>query len=132
MRIFKDLLAPLAVIMLAGVLLYEHLSPRVVPAPDHAVNAVALGRTYAPVLISSYADAWLEAAKTLDEGKSIAEAQKTLQDTWKDARIKAFKAEVEPGFALVLPAGTEPSDATKRTQVAELWRSFARGLKGGR
>jgi hypothetical protein len=131
MRFLKEIFTPLAVLLLTGVLLYDHFSPRVLPVPDHAVNGAALGRAYSPLIVSTYADAWLAAAKCLDEGKSITEAQRTLQDTWKESRIKAFKAEVEPGFALVLPEGTEPSDPAKRSHVAELWRAFARGLKGG-
>jgi hypothetical protein len=132
MRFLKEYLTPLAMLVMSGVMLYDHLSPRVGPAPDPTVNGATLGRAYSSVLVSAYADGWLAAAKTLEEGKPVAEAQKALQDTWKDARVKAFKAEVQPGFSLVLPEGTEPTDASKRAQVAELWRAFAKGLKGGR
>jgi hypothetical protein len=82
-------------------------------------------------LLATYADAWLAAAKTLEEGKPIAEAQKTLQDAWKAARVKAFSEDVAPVFAVVLPEGTEPTSPDKRAQVIDLWRSFAKGLKGG-
>ncbi len=129
--VVKDWLTPLALVVMSGVMLHDHLSPQVVPAPAPAVNGVTLGRTYAPVLLAGYADAWVAAAKALDEGKSVSDAQKALQDTWKDARIKAFRQEVMPGFAVVLPEGTEPTDPVKRSQVADLWRSFAKGLKGG-
>lgn len=132
MRALKDFLTPLAIFALAGVLLYDRLAPRNDTPVDPTVNGAALGRAYGPVLVATYADAWIAAASTLDEGKSIAEAQKVLQDTWKDGRVKAFKADVQPGFALVLPEGTEPSDPAKRSQVSDLWRAFARGLKGGR
>ncbi len=132
MRILKEWLTPMALVVMSAVMLHDHFSPRVSPTPESTVNGATLGRAYAPVLLSTYADAWVAAAKTLEEGKSVSEAQKTLQDTWKDARVQAFKGDVLPGFSLVLPEGTEPSEATKRTQVAELWRAFAKGLKGGR
>ena len=132
LRGVKDYLTPFAVLTLAGVILYEHLTPQGGPAPSPTVNGVALGKAYAPTLASTYADAWDVAAKTLEDGKTVAEAQKALQDAWRDARVKAFRAEVLPGFGVVLPEGTEPTDPAKRAQVAELWRSFAKGLKGGR
>ncbi|MCA1685768.1 MAG: hypothetical protein LC745_07220 [Planctomycetia bacterium] len=130
MPILKDLLTPVALLSMAGVMLYDHLTPRVAPAPEPTVSGVSLGRAYAPVLVAGYADAWVVAAKTLEEGKSVADAQKALQDSWKEARVKAFKQDVLPGFSLVLPEGTEPTDAAKRSQVADLWRAFAKGLKG--
>lgn len=132
MTALKDALTPLAILLLAGVVVYDHVSGRPGPAPAPTVNGLALGKAYAPVLLTTYADSWLAAAKTLEEGKPVAEAQKTLQETWKEARIKAFTAEVAPGFAVVLPEGTEPANAAKRAQVAELWRAFAKGLRGGR
>ena len=113
---------------------FDHRIQRPVPAPSPvpAVNGQVLGRAYAPLLLASYGDAWLAAAQTLEEGKSVAEAQKTLQDTWKDARVKAFTDHVAPSFGLILSEGAEPSTPEKRAQVVELWRDFARGLKGDR
>jgi hypothetical protein len=90
---------------------------------------LALGRAYAPRLVDTYAEGWLAAAKAIEEGKPVVEAQKALQETWKDARAKVFAAEVQPGLSLVLPEGTEPADPRKRSEVAGLWRAFARGLK---
>jgi len=131
MKTLKELATPLAFLILAGVILYDRMGPHATPTPTPAVNGAALGKAFAPVLASTYADAWLAAARTLEEGKSVAEAQKVLQDTWKDARSRKFVAEVGPGFSLVLPEGTEPNSPEKRAQVVDLWRSFARGLKGG-
>ena len=130
-RLIREMLTPVSLIVMAGVVLYDHSLPRTRPAREPTVDGVALGRAYAPLLVSSYADAWLEAAKAIEEGKPAAEAQKVLQDSWRDARLKAFKAEVLPAFERVLPEGTEPVDAARRSQVAELWRSFAKGLKSG-
>jgi hypothetical protein len=130
----KDLLTPVSILILAGVLLFDHLVPRPVPtpAPVPTVNGRVLGKAYAPILLSTYGDAWLAAAKTLEDGKSVAEAQKSLQDSWQNARVKAFTDHVASSFCLILPEGTEPTTPQKRAQVVELWRDFARGLKGTR
>src|SRR5262245_9430879 len=101
-----SLLTPLSILTLAGVLLFNHLHTPAAPAPaDHAINGVALGRTYAPELAGTYATAWEAAALALEKGQAVADAQKVLQDTWQAARIAAFKKDVEPGFSAVLPAG---------------------------
>ena len=94
MKALKEALTPLAILLLAGVVVYDHVVTRPAVAPAPAVNGTALGKTYAPALLASYADAWTAAAKVLEDGKPIAEAQKTLQETWKEALIKAFTAEV--------------------------------------
>jgi hypothetical protein len=134
MRALKDYATPVSVLILASVLLYDHFALRIATPidPTMNVNGQVLGKAYSAALVASYADAWNAAATTLEQGKSVSEAQKTLQDTWKDGRTKAFKAKVEPGFAQVLPEGTEPGDAAKRSQVAQLWRAFAKGLTGAR
>jgi hypothetical protein len=134
MKTFKAYLAPVSISLLAVVMMFDHLAPLRfhTPAPAPAVDGVVLGRAYAPILRSTYGEAWLVAAKTLEEGKTVAEAQKALQDTWKVARVKAFTDHVASSFALVLPEGTEPSTPEKRAQVVKLWRAFAQGLKAGR
>jgi hypothetical protein len=132
MKTLKEILTPASILILAGVVLFDHLAPYRVPAPAPVIDGVVLGKAYAPVLLSTYGDAWQAAAKTLEEGKPVAEAQKTLQETWKDARVKAFKTHVASSFALVLPEGTEPTTPEKRSQVVKLWRTFAQGLKDGR
>ena len=96
------------------------------------VDAVALGRAYAPVLAGTYADAWLAAADTLERGGSVAQSQKALQDAWTAARVRAFKARVAPAFSMVLPEGAEPADAAERLRVAATWRAFASGLRKAR
>lgn len=126
-------LTPLSVFALAGVLLYSHMYPNAAPGPaDRTVNGVALGKSYTPTLAGTYATAWEAAAKTLEDGKTVADAQKSLQESWQAERIAAFKKDVEPGFSLVLPAGTEPTDPAKRAAVVSLWRDFAKGLRGGK
>jgi hypothetical protein len=90
-----------------------------------------LGRAYAPRFLASYGDAWLAAARALEEGKTVAEAQQALQETWRHARTKAFGDHVAPGFAAVLGEGTEPGTPEQRARVVAFWRSFARGLTAG-
>ncbi len=133
MRLLKDFLTPITVLILAGVVAYDRVTPRTTfQAGPPAVNGEALGQAYAPVLAAGYADAWVAAADALEKGASVGESQKTLQTAWKDARVKGFRKDVLPGFAVVLPEGTEPNDAAKRAQVADLWRSFAKGLRRAR
>jgi hypothetical protein len=133
--VLKDYLMPFLVIAAAGLMIHDHFA-RPLPGPgpvDPTVNGAALGQNYAPMVINTLADGWELAAKTMDEGKPVSECAKALQASWKPAREKAFTTEVAPGFAFVLPEGTEPASPAKRAQVAALWRSFAAGLraKGG-
>ena len=93
-------------------------------------NASALGRAYGPLLARTYAEGWIAAAKALEQGKSVEESQKELQQTWQEARNKAFRARLLPAFRKVLPEGVEPVDALERERVATFWRSFAAGLRG--
>jgi hypothetical protein len=134
MRGLKDYATPIAVLILAAVMLFDHCTQITVVPSDPSVNidAGALGKAYATDLVATYADAWNAAATTLEQGKTVSEAQKALQDTWKDGRTKAFKAKVEPALSQMLPEGTEPADAAKRAQVVQLWRAFAKGLTKAR
>jgi hypothetical protein len=134
MKTLKEIVTPLSVLILAGILLYDRMVPRpvAVPAPVPAVSGLALGKAYATDLLSTYGEAWLAAARSLEEGGSVADAQKALQDSWKEARVKAFADHVGSRFALVLPEGSEPASPEKRAQVVQLWRDFARGLQGDR
>ncbi len=136
MKTIKEFLMPLALVLLAGVVLYDHIFARPVsaphPSPPATVNGSTLGKAFAPILLATYSDAWLAAARTLEAGKPVAEAQTALQSTWKDERVKAFTDHVSPSFTQVLPEGTEPTTPEKRAEVVRLWRAFAQGLKAGR
>jgi hypothetical protein len=121
---------------LASLLAFEawrtyHAGASTPPAPA-TVDGAALGRAYAPVVVATLADGWNAAADALAAGKTVAEAQAALQKTWSDERSKQFAAAVAPHLAAILPEGAEPADDAQRTKTAELWRAFARGLKGGR
>ena len=128
----QSVLTPLAVVVLAGVVAYDHLAPRGPAVPQSIVNGKALGRAFAPSVSSSLGDAWLAAADELEQGKGMSDAQTALQAAWQDARTKAFAAKVAPEFSKVLAEGSEPTDPAKRAEVVKLWRDFAAGLKGGR
>ena len=67
-----------------------------------------------PVLVATYADAWVAAAKATRRRQVRRRSQKTLQDTWKDARIKAFKAEVA---ARLLPRPSRGDRADRRGEA---------------
>ncbi len=129
---FRDLVTPLLVLLMGGVIAYDHFVTRDPADRPSLVDGKALGRSYAPLAASTLAEGWSAAADAIDQGKSVAEAQAVLQATWKEARVKAFAAKVSPGMGVVLPEGTEPNDPVKRAEVAKLWRDFAAGLKGGR
>jgi hypothetical protein len=97
--------------------------------PSSTSELKTLGKAYAPVLASTYADAWRVAAETLENGGTVAQAQKVLQDEWNAGRARAFKTQVIPALAQILPEGTEPADAAARARVVAAWRDFAAGLK---
>ena len=129
--IFRDYVTPTLVLILGGVVAYDHLHPQ--PAgPVAVVNGKVLGRKFAAVIASSLGDGWGAAADALEQGKSIADAQVAMQTRWHDGRTKAFAAEVAPEFSKVLGEGSEPTDPTQRAAIVKLWRDFGTGLKGGR
>ena len=131
MRILRAMAAPVFILLLSTVLLYDRLKSDVLAETDPTSNAVALGKSYGPVLLTTYADGWIAAAKALENGKTVAEAQDVLQSTWKEERIKAFRARIQPQMGLLLSEGTEPASLDQRSQVSKFWRNFATGLKEG-
>ncbi len=135
LSVLKDYATPVSMLILASVMLYDHLTPMVVPAPAPVVNVDAeflkLGDTYRNAMASAYGDAWLTAADSLSKGSTVAVAQKALQDKWEADRKASFASSVTPTLEKVLAAGTEPSDAQHRALVVRAWSAFGRGLKGG-
>jgi len=127
---FRDFLTPVIVLLMGGVIAYDHFAARGPSAPTPLVDGRALGRSFAPAAASALGDGWKAAADALEKGKSVGESQSALQDAWKDARIRAFSARVAPEFSRVLTEGAEPTDPVKRAEVVKLWRDFASGLKG--
>src|SRR3954447_9626222 len=102
MKMFKDLLMPVSIKVLAAVVLFDRLGPQLVPTPGSSsvsasvptVNGLVLGKAYAPVLLATYGDAWVTAARKVEEGKPVAEAKQALQDAWNANRVKAFNDHV--------------------------------------
>ena len=78
MRALQTVLTPLSILVLAGVLLFLHFAPAPTAPVQPTVNGVALGKSYAKTLAATYAEGWDLAAKTLEDGKSVADAQKAL------------------------------------------------------
>ncbi len=134
MKFVREILTPFLLILLTGIVVYDHVlewgGPGTPPSPDARVDGRKLGRGYAAALADTYADAWDAGAAALEQGKSVAAAQKTLVETWKRARASVFKTQVAPAMARVLPEGHEPGDPAVRAAVVKLWKDFARGLRG--
>ena len=128
----QAILTPVAVLLLAGVVIHDHFSIPGPSGPAQVVNGKALGRSFAPSVTSDLGDAWLAAADALDKGKTIPEAQAALQAAWQAARIQSFTAKIAPEFNKVLREGQEPTNPAERADVVKLWHDFAAGLKGGR
>lgn len=130
--VFRDILSPALILVLSGIVAYDHFKPHEASSPSAAVDGNALGRKYAPTVCSTLGDAWGKAADMLESGHSVTESIGTLQAAWQEDRVSAFSKQVAPEFARVLPEGTEPADPAKRAEVVKLWREFSKGLKGGR
>ena len=103
MRVFKDYLTPVSVLLLAGVIVFDHLSPRVAPSPEPTVNGETLGRAYSPILAATYATAWEAAAQEIEQGKPVAEAQQVFQSTWQDERSRHSNPRFSPASRLSFP-----------------------------
>lgn len=125
-------LTPLALVLLAAMVVHDHIAPAVPSDNQPAINGKALGRSFAPILATNLGDAWLAGADALEQGKTVTEAQAALQLAWQAARSKSFMAKVAPEFRKVLAEGQEPTNPAERATVVKLWREFAAGLKGGR
>lgn len=130
--ILQNFFTPALVLILAGVVAYDHLTPRQPSAPASTVDGKSLGRAFATSVAVAFGDSWIAAADTLEGGKSIGDAQAVLQAKWQEGRTKAFTTLVAPEFSKVLGEGVEPADPAQRAAVVRLWRDFAAGLKGGR
>ncbi|GAC1475463.1 MAG: hypothetical protein NVSMB9_28070 [Isosphaeraceae bacterium] len=117
------------ILILCLLLFCDRLGQRTVPPPTPTVKGEALGRAYSTWLLSTYADSWLVAAKALEEGHSVAEAQQILQSSWNESRTQAFRSQVQPAFSVFLSEEKEPLDPAQRARVVSLWRSFATGLR---
>ena len=129
----RDILLTALLLIVGASIVQDRLTnDHAAAASPREINAVALGKSYRFMLASTYAEGWVAAAKALEDGKTIQEAQQVLQDTWKEARNEAFRTRLRPSFTKILPEGTEPVSAEQRTRVATFWRSFAAGLRGTR
>ncbi len=102
--------------------------PIVAPYLPHPDPLVAVGKAYRAPLAQSYAASWEAAAKVVEAGGKVADAQAALQAAWLKGRTDSFNARVAPALAKVLPEGQEPDSAT-RPKVVAAWQGFARGLR---
>jgi hypothetical protein len=132
----RDAVFATTLVILSGVVAYDHTAGHRWPSPDAApgngaADGVALGKAYAPGVLSASADGWEAAAAALAAGQSVNECQKVLYSVRAQSLQKSF-APFAPKLSAVLPEGTEPRDDAHRAQVVAFWRAIARGLRGGR
>lgn len=114
-----------------GLAIGEHRAHAPAPPPDPTAGLAYWGRHYGPTLARSEATGWDAAADAMAQGKSVADCMVAKQSAALCARQTAF-ATLEPKLAAVLPEGAEPKDDADRARVANAWRAFASGLKGGK
>lgn len=131
-RFVRDFLTPTLVLILGGVVVYDHLVLDEPTGGHLIVNGKVLGRKFASSVVATLGDGWATAADILEQGKTVADAQSALQTKWQEGRIHAFTTQISPEFTKILPEGIEPTDPAQRAAVVKLWRDFATGLKGGR
>jgi hypothetical protein len=125
-----------AVAILAGALAWQMWRGKVVPTPGPSptptVDAVTLGKTFAPKLAAALADGFEAAATMIAAGTSVTDADNSLKTKFAAARNEAFKASVAPEFSKILPEGQEPKDPATREAFAKIHRDFASGLRGAK
>lgn len=128
-------IAPWVVVLAFGIGFgweYYKNRPTPGPAPTPTVDAVTLGKTFAPKLAASLADGFETAATMIAAGTSVKEADESLKVKFQASRNDAFKTMVAPEFAKVLPEGQEPKDPATREAAAKIHRDFASGLRGAK
>jgi hypothetical protein len=104
------------------------------PEPVLDSRFVTLGKTYLPELGKAYATAWNEGAKSLEAGQPVAEALKSVSQSWDSGRVQLFDRLITPELAKIVADGKPESDvkADNRQALAKAWRGFAAGLASSR
>ncbi|WP_083670018.1 hypothetical protein [Singulisphaera sp. GP187] len=98
-------------------------------SPQPSADAVALGRSFAPILAGTLADGFDAGAKALASGKTIGESDAILKATFDQGRKAAFDAHAGQAIRDLAPDGTEISDNAKRNALVSLFTGFAKGLR---
>lgn len=125
----------LAAVVLVGIgweVYRSRSQPNPTPGPPPTVDAVTLGKSFAPKLAASLADGFETAATMIAAGTSVKEADEALKAKFQASRWAAYEQFVGPTFNAVVPDGTDPKDAAARAAFAKLHRDFAAGLRGGK
>jgi hypothetical protein len=102
------------------------------PTPTPVVDAVTLGKTFAPKLAAALADGFEASDRFLSQGKSFKEANDILKQTFYDSRQKAFNDHAGAAITAIVPEGAEIKDDAQREAIRKLERDFAKGLRGGK
>lgn len=112
--------------------MWRERTPTPGPTPTPTVDAVTLGKQFAPKLAASLADGFETAATMIAAGTSVTDADNALKTKFATGRNDAFKSLVAPEFSKILPEGQEPKDPATREAFAKLHRDFASGLRGAK
>ncbi len=118
----------LLVLVMALVMVYDHLGGHQAPAPA-AASFLKLGKDFAAADAAAYGDGCLAAAAEIEKGGRVEDAQAALQAKWSVSHRAAFMRLAAPEFEKLLPAGAQPS-AALQAEYAAAWAAFGRGLKG--
>ncbi|WP_422928538.1 hypothetical protein [Singulisphaera sp. PoT] len=106
-------------------------TPTPTPTPVDAGGFKA-GRDFVPILGESLAQGFDALADKIDSGAKVEDADAALKRAFDAARAKAFADKASPGFAAIVPSGTEPKDDAARKAYSAYSRDFAKGLRGAR
>lgn len=98
-------------------------------SPVPRVDGVALGREFVKPLAGALADGFDAYADAIHGGKTAADSDKALKDTFHASRAKAFAEHAGPALLSIVEDGGEPKDDTQRAALERFHRDFAKGLR---
>lgn len=93
-----------------------------------------IGRSYRTELDEVYARAWDDGAAALEAGAGRKAALDHVVQAWKAGRVDLFERAAAKKMDAIVPEskGDKEITAAENRKLAEAWRGFARGLRGGR
>lgn len=120
----------LASVVLAAVATAWWLGPRDDrPSPAPKLDAVALGRTFAPKFAAALAVGFDADADALKAGKTFGEADQALKKAFHDANAVAFETHAGPALTAIIPDKDKIKDQAQRDALEAFHRDFAKGLR---
>jgi hypothetical protein len=114
-------------------LVYQHylgpFHPRPGPSPTPAVDIVAEARAYGREILADYAAANREAAAKIRNGASLADAQKTLRESWAARDEAAYTRHFAAAITAIVPEKDNLKTPEERERFAALLESIATGVE---